>query len=40
MLKAVIVNILGIANITDIADIVVETGRYIQGVTKASHNKV
>jgi hypothetical protein len=46
--KAVIIDILGIVNIimdiTDIAinimDIVVETGRYVQGVTKVSHDRV
>ena len=54
MLRAVIADVLGIANITDIVDIadidtdmtdiitdiIVETGRRVQGVTRVSYNRV
>ena len=46
MLRAVIADVSGIANIvdvadivTDIADIAVETGRRVQGITGVSRNR-
>jgi hypothetical protein len=39
VLRAVIADVSGIANITDIADIAVETGRHVQGITKMSRDK-
>jgi hypothetical protein len=39
VLRAVITDVSDIVNIMNIADIAVETGRRVQGVTGVSHNK-